>query len=355
MRLRGIYYDGKSARAVLVDVLERRDQVWIRADGFERIESLSDVRIGEQIGSAPRIVCYADGAHVEIGDHDAFAFWLKAIGYRETAVDMAQRSLPIALFSLFLLMFAGTAAYQWGLPYMAKQLAERIPTELAAKLSEGTLSVLDEHVLAASELPVSAQARLQSRFRTLDQSGSARLLFRSGGKLGPNALALPDGTVIVLDELVGLSENDEEVLGVLAHELAHFEQQHGLRSMIEGTVIGAFFAWWLGDFSPLIAAAPVGLLQAQHSREFEIEADLIAATKLAEQGISASHLATMLEKLGSTQGLMQGRKKDDTSGAEKEGEENEYSWLDYLSTHPATATRLQALRELAGDGSEDAR
>lgn len=353
MRLRGTYYDGKSARALAVDVLEHHQQVWIRGDDFERIESLSNVRIGEQVGSAPRIVRYADGAHVEINDHDGFAFWLKAIGYRETVVDMAQRSVPMALLSLLLVVFAGIAAYQWGLPYVAKQLAERVPTELAGKLSEGTLSVLDKHVLAPSELPVAEQARLQSRFRALDQSGSARLLFRSARKLGPNALALPDGTVIVLDALVRLAENDEEVLGVLAHELAHFEQRHGLRAMIDGSVTGAFFAWWLGDFSPLIAAAPVGLLQAQHSRKLEAEADLIAATKLADLGISASHLATMLEKLGSAQGLMQGRKNDDTSGAEKEAEESEHSWLDYLSTHPATAARLKALRELAADGSED--
>lgn len=49
-------------------------------------------------------------------------------------------------------------------------------------------------------------------------------------QIGANAFALPDGTLVVTDELVELAgDNDDEVLAVLAHELGHIHERHGLR------------------------------------------------------------------------------------------------------------------------------
>ena len=55
------------------------------------------------------------------------------------------------------------------------------------------------------------------------------LLFRIVPAIGPNALALPGGSVLLTDALVALARSDDEILGVLAHELGHVEGRHGLR------------------------------------------------------------------------------------------------------------------------------
>ena len=47
-----------------------------------------------------------------------------------------------------------------------------------------------------------------------------------------NAFALPGGEVVIHSELILRADSAEELLGVLAHEIQHVEQQHGLRNMI---------------------------------------------------------------------------------------------------------------------------
>ena len=139
--------------------------------------------------------------------------------------------------------------------------------------------------------------------------------------------------MVVLDELVELAEHDEEILAVLAHELAHVERRHGLRMTIQSTAVGAFIAWWMGDFSPVIAAAPAALLQASHSRELESEADADAAQSLRRIGIAPSRLADILERMA----RKHGERTESRTGADD-------AWTDYLSSHPATHRRIEALR-----------
>ena len=62
----------------------------------------------------------------------------------------------------------------------------------------------------------------------MNGSGSV-LLFRDGGKFGANAFALPSGKIIVTDQLASLL-NDEQIVGVLAHELGHVVYRHGMRA-----------------------------------------------------------------------------------------------------------------------------
>lgn len=329
MKLSAIYYDGRSARAHAVHLLPLRDQVWLSGEGFERREALAQVRIGERLGGAPRMIHFRDGSHCEIGDHAGFAQYLDAIGYRERAIDLAQRSWLVAGLAVLLVIAAGFAGYRWGLPLLADQLARRVPEAVTADLSQRTLDFLDEYVLQPSALDEARRERLHARFDELDAQGRAQLLFRAAPRIGANALALPDGRIVLLDELVRLSDDDEEILGVLAHELAHVERHHGLRLLIQSTLVGAFAAWWLGDFSPLITAAPIALLQARHSRELEAEADAEAARKLRAVGIEPSKLADALEKLAAAHGDKTDREDD---------------WRDYLSSHPANRERIRALR-----------
>ena len=157
-------------------------------------------------------------------------------------------------------------------------------------------------------------------------------MFRDGQSLGANALALPNGTIIVTDQLVGLAENDEEILGVLAHELGHLKHRHSLRMLIQGSVVGFVLAWYIGDVSTVAAGLPTLLLQARYSRDHEREADRYAATVLKANAISPQRLADMLGRLEASH---------TECAAENEPSDNA---LDYMASHPATRERIEALK-----------
>lgn len=327
---RGNYYDGRSAVLHEVRLLPVRGEVWVQGEGWDRRAPLEKVQIGERLGRAPRVIRFDDGATCEVADGPAFAKWLEAVGYSERAIDRAQRSWTVALASMLIVVAAAFAGYRWGLPWTAQRLALRVPAAVAEVLSTQTLELLDDHLLEPSRLSAPRRRALAAGFARLDAAGPAKLLFRSGPRAGPNAMALPDGQIVLLDELVAIAKHDDEILAVLAHELGHVERRHTLRMMIQGTVVGAFVAWWIGDFSPLIAGAPAAILQARHSRELESEADADAATRLAALGIAPSRLADMLERIAAARGERESSDKD--------------GWQDYLSSHPATRARIATLR-----------
>ena len=83
-----------------------------------------------------------------------------------------------------------------------------------------------------------------------------RLVFRKS-RIGPNAFALPGGTMVMTDQLVELVDHDDAVLtGVLAHELGHLQARHGMRMLVQATAIGAVSSLVFGDFSALPPPLP---------------------------------------------------------------------------------------------------
>lgn len=368
MSLQADYFDGRSARRHRVTLATVPGEVRFSGEA-ERQVPLSQVRISEQLGTAPRTLSFADGAHLEVRDHAAFDRWLAATGYRERRVDLLQRSWIATGLSVLLIAAFAFAAYRWGLPFAADKVAERMPESALRLMSEQTLKLLDRHLLEDSRLPVQRQNELREQFEALANDGDdgddvqAVIEFRRSPKLGANALALPDGRMVLLDELVELADNDEQVLAVLAHELGHVRHRHSVRLLVQGTAVAAVLAWWIGDFSSVIAAAPAALMQARFSRELEADADHYAAVRLKAHGISPARLAEMLEKLQVEQARLRADKakpKAEASGSSAEAEpppdaskpqadndpDDTSRLMQYLASHPATQERIRSLREM---------
>ena len=108
--------------------------------------------------------------------------------------------------------------------------------------------------------------------------------------------------IFVTDALVEMTTDDRLLMAVLAHEAGHVHKRHGLRQIIQSTIMGALVTWYIGDVSALGAAAPTALLQAKYSRDLEREADAYAADVLTLNGMPASVLADALEALERTLG-----------------------------------------------------
>ncbi|MBN9427455.1 MAG: M48 family metallopeptidase [Burkholderiales bacterium] len=325
----GLYFDGRSARAQPVVLTLQGDTLAVHG-AVGRSEPLARLRLSEPMGNAPRLITFDDGAHVEVRDHAAFARLLHLSGQRDrAAVRWARtpRTVAIALLALILLGWFG---WHDSLPWAARQAAPLVPAATVTLLSQQALQTLEADLLAPSELEAARQQRLEQAlqdFAHVDGRPIAhRLLFRSAPKIGANAFALPDGTLIVTDALVELAADDDEVLAVLAHELGHVHERHGLRLLLQSSAVALVTSWYLGDFSGWLATGPTLLAQAAYSRDMEFAADDFAARLLRAQGRSSEPLVSMLEKL---------------QNAPRRKAADSKLWL---RSHPQTAERVERLR-----------
>jgi Zn-dependent protease with chaperone function len=327
------YFDGRTSR---------RHAVTLRAgpDGLEIVgtsETFSvpwaRVRVSEPIGRAPRTLTFDGGAYCEVPQGPGLDALLGALGHAEGTVARWQNSWRMVVAGALLLAMVLLGSYRWGLPWVAQRTAELMPPAVAVRLSDQVIESLDGRLLAESSVEPARRQTLEARFRTMVRAdpdlATSQLLWRSAPKVGPNAFALPDGRIVLLDQLVALAGSDDEVLAVLAHELGHVRHRHGVRQLIQSSVVAAVAASYLGDVSMLLSGLGTLLLESKYSRDFEREADDYGAALLQRTGMSAQSLADMLVRLQSVQ---QGKQGSATT--------------DWLASHPETAERIARLRGL---------
>jgi Zn-dependent protease with chaperone function len=354
MAVEARYFDGRSARASTVMLTLAGDMLQVSGEGMARTDAIHTLRISEPMGAAPRLISFPDGAHCEVRDHARLAGMLAATRHEDSLVVRLQSRWRWALAAVTVTVAAVFAGYHWALPMASEWVAYQLPEKLLAQLAEGTLKTLDRAMLAPSKLPKTRQDELAQAFARLAAPGPAQrakagytLLFRDGKNIGANALALPDGTIILTDQLVALAAHDEEILAVLTHELGHLERRHSLRMMVQGSIVAFVVSWYIGDVSSVAAGLPTLLLQARYSRDFEREADAYGAAMLKTNGIAPHRLADMLEKLEAEHRDKRGGKKAGDKDSAEDGASRRGAprggLSDYLASHPATRERIDAL------------
>lgn len=133
-----------------------------------------------------------------------------------------------------------------------------------------------------------------------------------------NAFALPDKQLVIYTGLIRTTKNAEALSGVIAHELAHIENDHVMKSLIREIGIGVLFALISGnsDISILTEIAQM-LSSTAFSRDMEKEADLAGVEYLQNAKIDPLPFA---EFIGVTTDV-------------------EFSALKWISTHPMSKER----------------
>jgi Zn-dependent protease with chaperone function len=329
--LQADYLDGRTTRVRVVNLSVAGADLVIASDDVDIRVPVTEVKVDERLGGAPRRLHLPDGASCEVRDLAGLDILLASMAYRDGWVDRMQRRLQFVLFSLIACAALAVMAYHWGLPWAAAQGARHLPPAVGRTLSERVLKVLDGRILIPSKIAAAQQQVLSAKFHALrlPEGGTAAtpLLFRGSPQLGANAFTLPDGTIIVLDDLITSIGEDEQTLAVLAHELGHAHGRHGLQLLLQSSAVGAFWTFYIGDISHMLAAAPAAVLQARYSQDFERQADDYTAALLLHNGMSPGLLATALEKLAVSEPAS-------SNGG-------------YLSSHPSTDERMRHLRSLA--------
>jgi hypothetical protein len=121
-----------------------------------------------------------------------------------------------------------------------------------------------------------------------------------------NAFALPGGPIFVHSGLIRAAENEAQVAGVLAHEIAHVALRHGTNQASKASILqipAAAAGILLGDGSATSQIAQMGaglglnLLMLKYSRGAETQADALGAKILHEAGYNPVEMARFFETL----------------------------------------------------------
>jgi Zn-dependent protease with chaperone function len=354
IELAGTWFDGTTSK-------QRSAQLKVHGNGEYRLEFDGQVKLGKfedfelspALGEIPRQLTLASGEVFETRDNAQ----LETLEKRHPSQSML--GLVDALerhWGAVLGLAASTIILVWlflvyGVPAAARNIAFAMPVSLLVATDEQTLTVLDKLYFEESSLDKSRQQQLRERFMaaTAVAEETISILFRGGGKLGANALALPGGTIIFTDEIVLLASRDEQLQAVYGHELGHLAERHAVRRVIQSSLVTIAAVLVAGDASAttdLIGAAPMVLTDLAWSREFEREADDYALSYMRDQHLSPVHFAHMMQRLECAQ-----RAEDPLSGEREQFnsclaneewlEEEGGNWTSYLFSHPPSIERIQ--------------
>ncbi len=295
------------------------------------------LKISDRVGNVARRIAFPDGSLFETPDNGAIdelvashrganAGWVhRAEAFRPRLIGF------VAAAVVFLVLL-----YRFGLPALVEVAVAVTPPVVPQMMSSGTLQGLDTTVFSETELSEESQKPIRDGFATLAANsprGAAgyKLNFRQGGLIGPNAFALPDGTLVVTDELVDLAEGDTEMLlAVLAHEIGHVDLEHSLRQFYRAMGTAGLIMLIGGDIGDGVEDVIVeggGLLSLSYSRSAETAADAHSVALMHKSGREPEALARFFELL--------------------EKELGDTSDTSFMSTHPGTPERKQAVRDLA--------
>jgi len=149
-----------------------------------------------------------------------------------------------------------------------------------------------------------------------------------------NAAALPGGHVVIHSGLILSVNKAEDLLGVLAHEIAHVNQRHSIRTLIDKAGLFLVLQSFLGDITALggvIAQGGTQLLALQNSRAHENEADEFGWEYLLKAKINPRGFIDCF--------TIMHEKTSHVMNEELEGK------LSFLSTHPAMQERIAKLEK----------
>lgn len=322
--------DNGQCRLYLEDGERRRD-----CGAFEGLT------VAPRLGSTPRIIELPDGSGFETRDNDAVDALLRRHGRARVHrwLHRLESHLPLVILATVLVAAFVAAMATWGIPAAARVTAQALSPEINRKLGQGTLEILDRSTFSESELPPKRQQQLRELFAPYVAAypdWQIRILFRNGGDVGANAMALPGGQILFTDQMVGLAEDDRELLAVLGHEIGHLEHRHLMRRALQNSMITVIIMFISGDVSQasnLIYALPTLLMELAYSRDFELEADDFAYEFLTRNGFSPVWFARIMRRL-----------EDQAHGG---GNDGAASGSDFLSTHPPTLERIRRFEESA--------
>jgi beta-barrel assembly-enhancing protease len=145
-----------------------------------------------------------------------------------------------------------------------------------------------------------------------------------------NAFALPANRLIIFSGLIDACENEEELAGVMGHELAHIEKQHVMKKLVKEIGLSVLVSMSTGGGGDAVREAARLLSSSAFDRNLEREADRTSVDYLVNAEIDPEPFANFLYRL-STEGPSLPKQ------------------LSWLNTHPDSEERAKLIIEYIGE------
>lgn len=321
----------QAARLLLNDM---GDGVTLQYDGEHRYFSLAQITVSESLGRIPLTLTFPDGGRFVPADDALFRQWF----YQRRSpglVHRLERYKRGVLLTLLLTVLLTLVYVFLVLPWASSEIAMRIPTAAEQKLGKHTLDFLQTSGFKPSQLPTEKQQAIQKLFLQVmpEQMRHERTPLKLKLLAVPevaNAFMLPDGTLVITDDLAKLATSDDGLAAVMLHEMGHHAYRHPMRMVVRSSLVALTFMWMTGDVSGIgdtLLQSASFMHEMQFSRSVEREADDWAIAEMQRQGRSLLAMEDLYRAL---------QQAASTSTVALEVPE-------WLSTHPEMQARLQAI------------
>ncbi len=140
-----------------------------------------------------------------------------------------------------------------------------------------------------------------------------------------NAFCAPGGYIYVYTGLLKFLDSEDQLAGVLAHEIAHADKRHSTEQLTKSYGVSLLLRVVLGNDIAILGDIARGLISLKFSRSDEKEADEYSVKYLCETNYNAAGAAGFFEKL-------------------QEKKEEGY-FPEFLSTHPSSDDRVEKINE----------
>ncbi len=319
-----IFYDGERAVAHQVEAALEGESLVVRALSGETladwpIASMSRLTSREAAGE----YCLTRGGLARLILRDAAVQNQLAAHHTQIARPLTGwrkefRILAICAFAAFAL---GMFLWQ-GVPLLAKPITAMIPKTWEYEIGLAVYNTFLEqadgkvcHTRAGDE----ALARLTSRIfagedLNLLPEAEPKIVILDADQ--QNALAFPGGFIVIFRGLLDEASDPDLLAGVLAHEISHIAERHGLQRVVGSSAIWFFYSVLTSDIFSVPVFAALMLADNAYTRGMEYQADVAGRDLMRRKNINSAPLADWLER--------QSKKE---------------SPFVYLMTHPASRDR----------------
>lgn len=150
-----------------------------------------------------------------------------------------------------------------------------------------------------------------------------------------NAFCTPGGYIYVYTGLMKYLDSEDQLAGVMGHEIAHADLRHSTRQMTKMNLLSTMVGAIAGD-RQLLTQLTTTIINLKFSRSHETEADAASVRYLCPTDYNAAGGAKFFEKIEAAGGASQ---------------------PEFLSTHPAPANRIehfyQVKEEMSCTGAQE--
>lgn len=275
---------------------------------------------------------YGEPVRIEHGASEAvviesrnFVEALRQHGVTRQTLPLDLRSWPAVLLCCIAIAVIASVFYSWGIGLVSQQVVRLMPPGMEKRLGRATVRILAPEPSRCKD----SQRRLQpivDRLKAAAGRNDFEVIYVNQGIV--NAFAAPGGYVVIYRGLLDEARTPEEFAGVLAHEMEHVLLKHSVQALAREFSARALLSLMAIDSSgtPTAAQASVRLANLKYQRSDESDADLAGVALLQRAQISPDGLLTFLRRMQTL---------SPPAG----------SMWNYLSTHPSTDERIDALAE----------